>query len=268
MGSAVGLLLWIATAGCGSSGAKAPTCESICASAMACPNFDVSNTFGVPQGSSSCAEGCAIAHAMIDSSHCNAEYDAVAKCASMHNQCTEDLQVACGGEGGAFLTCLFKGAQGEGGVVIDLDAGTPDGAGLACNAIENVGPAVSKTATTAPNPETPSFTGGGIADGTYVLTAMLYYGASTAPAGTRQETLMFSSGSLVEAVYRVDGGAEERYTATFSTPAGSFGDLETHLVCSVSAPSTPLNSSVAYTATATELRLTADANEVSTYTKL
>ena len=265
VGAPVVLLLCATIAACSSSGDKPPSCESICASAMACPNFDPKNTFGIPAGSSSCAEGCASAHTMIDAAHCNAEYDAVARCASMHNQCTEDLQVVCGSAGGTFLACLVNGPQGDGSTVAVPDAGTPDGA-QACNVIENVGQEVSKTATTAANPDTVSFTGGAIADGTYVLTAMLYYTGLLAPRGTRQETLVFSGGTL-EAVYRVDNGAEERYTATFATQAGSFGEIDVHLTCSASAPSASLNMSTAYAATATELRLVADANEVSTYTK-
>jgi hypothetical protein len=255
------LLLCVAIASCSGSSGNLPSCESICASAMACPHFDLNNTFGVPPGSSSCADACALAHAMIDAAHCNAEYDAVAKCASMHNQCTEDLQVACGNAGGTFLACLQNGVRGDGGTVPDPDAGAQ-----ACNVIEDVGQTVSKTATTAPNPDTVSFTGGAIADGTYVLTAMLYYAASAAPPGTRKETLVFNGGTL-KAVYSIDGAAEERYTATFATPAGSFGEIEIHLSCFVSAPSASLNSNTAYTATATELRVVADANEVSTYSK-
>jgi hypothetical protein len=87
-----------------------------------------------------------------------------------------------------------------------------------------------------------------------------------APPGTRQETLVFSGGTL-QAVYSVDGAAEERYTATVTTSSGSFGAITIHLTCSVSAPSASLNTTTVYTATATELRIGAEANEVSTYLK-
>jgi hypothetical protein len=174
----------------------------------------------------------------------------------MHNQCTEDLETVCGNEGGAFLACLQGGAQ--------IDAGTSDVGTQACNTIENVGQAVSKTGT--PSTSAPGFTGGTIADGTYVLTEMLYYNPPTAPAGTRKETLVFSGGTL-EAVYSINGAAEERYTATFETPSGFSGQISIHLTCFASAPSAALNMTTGYTATATEIQVSADAFEVSTYTK-
>jgi hypothetical protein len=177
----------------------------------------------------------------------------------MHNQCTEDLQVTCGDVGGAFLACI-RGGSGQ-------DSGTPPDVGTTiCNFLANVGQTVAKTATTDPYPDTDTFTGGAIADGTYVLTAMLNYATATAPAGTRKETLMFGGGML-QAVYSIDGGAEERYTASFTTPAASFGDIQIHLTCFASAPSTSLNSETAYTATATELRILTGGMQASTYTK-
>jgi len=113
--TAVVLFLCFAGACGGSTSSKTPSCESICASAMACPNFDLDSTFGVPGGATSCADACTNAHTIIDATHCNAAYDAVTRCASMHNPCTEDLQTVCGTEGGAFLACLQNALQPDGG---------------------------------------------------------------------------------------------------------------------------------------------------------
>ena len=224
---------------------------------MGWQNFDLNNTFGVPPGSSSCAAACANAHAIIDAAHCQVEYDAVTRCAAMHNQCADDPAVACRDVAAPFLVCIGLGQDG----------GTPPDVGTTiCNSIANVGQTVVKTATTDPYPQTDSFTGGAIADGTYVLTAMLNYATATAPAGTRKETLIFSGGTL-QAVYSIDGAAEERYTASFTTPSASFGDIQTHLTCFASAPNTALNSETAYIATATELRILTDLMQASTYTK-
>jgi hypothetical protein len=253
------LLAFVGTGACSGSGSKAPSCESICASAMACPNFDLNTTFGVPPGASSCADACANAHAIIDASHCQVQYDAVTRCAVMHNQCTDDLEVACRDVAGPFLACIQSG--------LGQDGGTPPDVGTTiCNFLANVGQTVVKTATTDPYPNTDSFTGGAIADGTYVLTAMLNYATATAPAGTRKETLIFGGGTL-QSVYSIDGAAEESYTASFTTPPASFGDIQIHLTCFASAPNTALNSETAYTATATELQILTDLMQASTYTK-
>jgi hypothetical protein len=142
----------------------------------------------------------------------------------------------------------------------------PDSGGQACNAIANAGQVVSKTATSDASPDTNvAFMGGAIADGTYVLTAMLNYAMATPPPGTRRETLVFA-GNQMNAVFTLNGAAEERYAATYEVPAGFPNNITIRLTC-MGAPDVALNTTTAFTATATEFRLGTDTAEISTYTK-
>lgn len=152
--------------------------------------------------------------------------------------------------------CGSGGGKGGGG-------GSGGNSG-ACNAIANVGQVISKTATTDAYPDTPSFTGGAIADGTYALTAMLNYATASAPSGTRKETFLVA-GNQLNAVFSVDGGAEERYTATLEMNTGTPYALTLNVSCT--APDVTGRSTTFYEATATDLRIGTDLMEISTYTK-
>ena len=134
----------------------------------------------------------------------------------------------------------------------------------ACNDIANVGQVISKTATTDAYPDTPSFTGGAIADGTYTLTAMLNYATATTPSGTRKETFLVA-GNQLNAAFSVDGGAEERYTATLEMHVGAPYELTLNVSCT--APDVTGLRTTFYEATATDLRIGTDLMEISTYTK-
>lgn len=156
----------------------------------------------------------------------------------------------------ALVSCGSSGAQ-------PTDAG-----GGGCNELANNGQTISRTATASAPPDTPSFTGGVIADGTYVLTAMLDYASATPLPGTRKETFVFTGGDHLQAVFSVDGAPDETYSATLSMTGGY---LTIATSCNHT-QSVALNTTTAYTATATDFRvLTGDGSgnttEVSTYTK-
>jgi hypothetical protein len=142
-----------------------------------------------------------------------------------------------------------------------------DAGGGGCNAIANVGQTISRTATASAPPDTPSFTGGAIADGTYVLTAMLDYASATPLPGTRKETYAFTGGNHLEAVFSIDGAPDETYSATLSITGGYITIVtscnQTHSIA--------LNTSTAYIATDTDFRIFSgdggNTTEVDTYTK-
>ena len=70
----------------------------------------------------------------------------------------------------------------------------------------------------------------------------------------------------MNAVFSLNGAAEERYTATYDVPAGFPNVIDIKLTC-LGAPDLALNSETGFTATATEFRLGTDLTEISTYTK-
>src|SRR6185437_9224770 len=95
-----------------------------------------------------------------------------------------------GGAGGAPTTGNGS-SSGSAGSTSSSGAG-----GGTCNAVANVGTAVSET--TDPGP-TPTMTGGTIADGTYVLASAVYYAGSTAGSKTHKRTFQVA-GTTIQAV--------------------------------------------------------------------
>lgn len=130
-----------------------------------------------------------------------------------------------------------------------------DTAVTACNTLVNDGAVISKTGhAEAP----PAMTGGTIADGTYVLTALDQYNGHHGDT-THKEKWAFS-GSSVLAV-SAEGGGDVRYAGTYST-AGNV------LTLSITCPG-PATISALYTATASTLVTEVpdkDDHQVSTYT--
>jgi len=148
------------------------------------------------------------------------------------------------------------------------DSGTDDtgkpkpDAGAACNALDNV----ADTVTTNRLAEAlPTFAGGAVSDGTYVVTAVTEYtgtGGATGPktGTTMKQTLRLAAGKF-EIVRSQNGGAEKRSSGTFSTSGSS---LTLGGVC----PS-PGDVPVQYEATASTLKISLGTTikEVITYTK-
>jgi hypothetical protein len=139
-----------------------------------------------------------------------------------------------------------------------LTACTAGGSG-SCNTVPLIPATVTGAAATVP---VPAMTGGTIADGTYVETTVLAYSTSTPTLNTQQETLVFS-GTRMDSVSVTDGGAEERYTATVSTPGGS--EISFQITCT--SPNHSGLITTAYTATATELQVIWETNVVHTYAR-
>jgi hypothetical protein len=87
-----------------------------------------------------------------------------------------------------------------------------------CNSIANIGTDVPFTADPgAP----PTMTGGTIADGTWVRTADIQYNSSTAPSGTRRDTVQVS-GTTFQIVLRQDASADMHVTATAALSNNDF----------------------------------------------
>jgi hypothetical protein len=135
-------------------------------------------------------------------------------------------------------------------------------AGAACATTPND---ACEVTTTSGSGSLPAFKGGPIADGTYVLTSAVSYGASTGAAGqTQRITLTFSGGNftLVQ-----DEGADCNGVPTGSgTYSTSSDTLILDLTCPLKA-----NQSASYTATATTLSYSFNGTDgsgvVETFTK-
>jgi len=100
------------------------------------------------------------------------------------------------------------------------DATTGLDAGLgACNAVPQLGSQVSFICSmgVAPTPQ-----GGSIVDGTYVLTAVIFYGGCPAPTPTSiAETVIFSGGTF-QVVATPSGGEVQRTTGTYTLSGSNF----------------------------------------------
>lgn len=102
------------------------------------------------------------------------------------------------------------------------DVALPDAAG-ACNTLVNVADVVT---TTQVAEAMPTFTGGAVAEGTYVITAITAYtgaGGATGPkTGTTMKQTMLLSGGKFEIVRSQNGAAEKRSSGNYSTSASVF----------------------------------------------
>jgi hypothetical protein len=102
------------------------------------------------------------------------------------------------------------------------DTSKPDAAG-ACNALDNVADTVT---TTRVAEALPTFAGGAVSEGTYVVTAVTEYtgtGGSTGPktGTTMKQTLRLAAGKF-EIVRSQNGAAEKRSSGTYGTTGSTF----------------------------------------------
>jgi hypothetical protein len=182
-------------------------------------------------------------------------------------------QAACGSSApptievqGSDAAAAEGGSDGlEGGCGAEPNLGLPS---PTCNTIAADAPSVAFTAETgAP----PAFTGGQIADGLYVATNVVGYGA-TIPAGRRLTLAVTGGGTAFFWNGQVLDGTAQDIEETFAanataTAAGSTLTLTT--TCASVSPS-PLPASMSYTASATTLALavftSAGSAAVTTYT--
>jgi hypothetical protein len=131
-------------------------------------------------------------------------------------------------------------------------ATTAGAGGGACNALA-LPPVVKKTADPA---ALPAFTGGPIADGTYVVTSVVDYGTST-PGGTSLQEIYELVGGVAHSAIASSEMAETHFAGTYAT---TMSTLSYSLTC----PG-PFSVSMSYTATPTTLAFQhgSDPNEVA-----
>jgi hypothetical protein len=149
------------------------------------------------------------------------------------------------------------------------DTGAPDiavDAPTACNALTLTGAGVPDETSTDAHPV---YAGGAIADGTYVLTRHVRYGATTSgPTGTTSRASLTVSGGSFEYLARFGGeGTDKRFNFNVTT-LGSYLDYQ--IACPVPSSETKR---YFYNATATTLEYCEckpgdPSGEVLTYTKL
>lgn len=144
-------------------------------------------------------------------------------------------------------------STGSGGATGSTSStGTTGAGGGACNALV-LPPVVKKTANAA---ALPAFTGGALADGTYVVTSVVDYGTTT-PGGTSvQEVYEFVGGVVHTAVASSEKG-EQRFAGTYTTSGNM---ISFAITCPMMG-----GISLAYTATPTMLAFQhgSDPNEVA-----
>jgi hypothetical protein len=150
-------------------------------------------------------------------------------------------------------------------LLLGCSGGDDDGAdagvdGVNCDAIANVGAAISVAFEAGPPPE---MTGGTVTDGTYVLTSEVFYNGETDDTTTSKRTLVIAKGTLKNAESE-DGDADRIIAGTYST-SGTALTLST--VC-------PRATTLVfpYTATASTVALltndgSTDGNDLETYSK-
>ena len=131
----------------------------------------------------------------------------------------------------------------------------------ACNDLVDDAAAVEGTKVAA-NP--PVATGGSIADGTYVLTALTEFtgpGGATGGTGVTASVVLAIAGTTMQEVGRTNG-QDTRYTTTITTSGATMSTMDT---CPA-----PMTDGNLYTATPTELRIYDSSSEVpveQTYTR-
>jgi hypothetical protein len=147
-----------------------------------------------------------------------------------------------------------SGTGGNGG----SSGGSTTGSGAAtCDPFTNVGQVIQEA--TDPGP-VPAMTGGAIVDGTYALTADVYY-AGGVGQDTRKHTLVFADGTI-KAVEAKNAGQDIVSAGSYATTGTSSIVLDVACPTAGSLPTT-------YTATPTTFTMVApdDPQHVQTWTK-
>ncbi len=153
------------------------------------------------------------------------------------------------------LGCSSGSGSGTGGGAGGGSAGTGGGTG-ACTTVVNIASIVSKTANTA---AAPAMTGGTIAPGTYVKTAIINYATSTPGTTKHQETWVITASTLNTVALTPGDTVEKRNSANYTVSGNMF---TMNLTCPMVGT---LNAQ--YSATPTEIRFTSSSpNEVHVYT--
>jgi hypothetical protein len=141
---------------------------------------------------------------------------------------------------------------------VTTDARVPPDIG-ACHADANTAPVVEVTNVAE---ERPAFAGGTITDGTYARTSSLVYtgaGGASGPTGERLRQTIRIAGGVARAVYRNEGGPDDRTSFTFSTTGA---EVQFAATCP-----DPASGTTAFTATPTELRMGNASGELLVYTR-
>jgi hypothetical protein len=133
------------------------------------------------------------------------------------------------------------GTTSDGGVSNDAPSG--DGGVTGCNALVPSGAQIAKTTHAG---AAPAMTGGDIALGTYVLTAMDKYNGTTG-SNTKRETWVFSAG-------HVEIAGEDSQSSTVTRASGSFTVAGNVATVTLTCPGAGVLTSQ-YTATSTQLML-------------
>jgi hypothetical protein len=124
----------------------------------------------------------------------------------------------------------------------------------ACNDLVDDAAAVEGTEVAA---SAPVASGGSIADGTYVLTAVTAFtgpGGATGDTGVMASAVLVIAGTTMQQVGRING-QESRYTTTITTSGTRVSTMDT---CPA-----PMADAHPYTATSTELRIYDSSSDVT-----